>query len=352
MTRRPHRLRGFTLAEMATALAVSLVVVYAAVMSVMAIQRSIATSRHSSSVAADASLIADHIARHIQAAGGSGVPIEAAFVLEEAGCGPRHGLPDCGPNDRLTLVIPLEKCSVPAECAQIPLTNLVGSTLYGPLTCGTSQCCMSTNPDGIGMLNENRKMYIFGADGSRQIAIMGVVNTSVCTAGFTSVGASYPTEFQSGTLTDPGADPRYMVPVRTVTFFVDSSDRLLAYWDHDHNGLRGDQDVEVVAVDVKSLHFAVGYDVNGDGVVDDDGTDADEWLGNAPGEAIGAGGLSTANATMARMVTVGLVTGQSAPHLSTDRSAAVLNGVPVSEPRTVYGVAHATVMFRNLDIFN
>ncbi len=143
-----------------------------------------------------------------------------------------------------------------------------------------------------------------------------------------------------------------MVPVQVITFYVDDTDDTLkAYYDFNNDGVMDESDVEVVAANVKSLQFAIGYDIDGDGEVTDTGNNMDEWLGNHPGEAIGADGLIGADDTMARMITVGVVVADAAPHLSSDRSASVLNGPTVSAPRTVYGVAQGTVTLRNLDVF-
>lgn len=351
--------RAFTLVEMATAIAVSLIVLYASVMSIMALHKSLARSRMTAEVDGDAKVVTEHLVTALQGIGGYGIPIEGALFYEPQGCPARSGLSACGTHDRLTV---LHKD--PAR----PVVKLTGATPGGAIAekaCGagaafpySGQCCLGVPPgSGDSFSLAYRQVYVLGDNGARKLAFvsstsMGVASDPSTPCSVTFASSTVPAPFNVGDIT--AATRWSLVPVRMTTWLVDDNQHLLkAFHDWNLNGMADDDDFDVLSANIHDLHFALGYDVDGDGAALETGTPDDEWLGNALGDALGAGGLASASEDQLRMVGVGVIAGVRSPYMS-DTPAPyprVLDGDPLSGERTTFRKSLGYALFRNLNVF-
>ncbi len=118
--------------------------------------------------------------------------------------------------------------------------------------------------------------------------------------------------------------------------------------EEDRAPLDGRLESRVVLDRVHDLQVALGYDCHPrDGRVTNAGDASDEWLGNAPGDALGHQGLTDARSDDLRMVTLGFVHGS--PTRGPDANAVrLLDGEVLTTPSVLLRAHTTRVAFRHL----
>ena len=142
--RRPRR--GFTLMELAVALAATGVVALAATMLFSLYAQLIKRARIQSQLVSRGRGTLEYVLDESRRAGGDGVDATASVFIEN-GCGARGGFPDCHGTDRLTVVQPLGgygKCTVDAQLGGNRVRVKELRMGWGPLA--TRQCCLREQP--------------------------------------------------------------------------------------------------------------------------------------------------------------------------------------------------------------
>ena len=106
----------------------------------------------------------------------------------------------------------------------------------------------------------------------------------------------------------------------------------------------------VLDAPVYDLQFALGYDADFSGVVQEDGTVADEFFLNNAGDALGSGGLSDAEDEELRLLGIGVTVG-ALTKTNGGNSAQLFNGNSKSFPDVFLRGSTGRAYLRNLDVF-
>jgi hypothetical protein len=332
--------RGFSLLEFAVAMAVSLAVLSMAIVLLVQIGHALNTAETAAKVDANAKVLIDMLVTRTQGIGGYGIRPHAAISVERQGCLARGPLPPCGNADRMTLVV------TSADDPVVNVTRPTATTLSTTATCGAADnvCCFVQDDDGNAVSYVDRTLFLWQADGSSYQPVKSTTLAG-CTLSFTEVADLAPD------LTVAGFTAGTLHAVRVETYYLDEAAGSLVHWvDADLDNAFGADESSVLARGVLDFQLALGFDVDGDGVVADDGTVDDEWLGNAAADTFGSGGLAGADRVDLRLGAFGVVIGQRAPYAET-MTASVLDGLPVSLDRRVIRANLGQALFRNLNIF-
>ncbi len=127
--------------------------------------------------------------------------------------------------------------------------------------------------------------------------------------------------------------------------------QLISWYDTDEDNVVDDNEIAIIADRVFSFQVALGYDVNGDGHVQDNDSASDEWLFNAAGDT-----PSSMPDDALRMVGIAVIVGTpSTAFLRSEQlyDGAAVNGANVSgtgEKRYLVP-AQSKVVLRNRNVF-
>lgn len=284
---------GYSLIETMIALAISLICVAASVSWILFQNMSMSIANARIDADETVSFAAYEVYRIWSQAGGGSVKPWAA-VWEEDNCPARGPLPICDGSDRLTLAeldVDLPECPLiryEGASGDLESTEIEDFSGGGPVP--TRFCCL----DGFA----GRQIYVTDEGNNTTARYVRSVNSAACTAQTDSVQqASYFRFPQSGAFPDMIAG--VISPVTISTYYLDRNSRQLYEWSDANNDNTIDSDErKSIAADIFDLQIALGYDsspATHDGVVTDTRDAADEWLYNAPGDAMGSGMLTSAS---------------------------------------------------------
>jgi hypothetical protein len=240
----------------------------------------------------------------------------------------------------------------------------VTGQLTSPKTCGPSGdlCCMTVvNPtynvqNKSGMVTSLSGMEFFPVFMTGQNPAPGNTNPSApCTIDFTG-GSLQPSSLirLPGTF---GVGAAQSVDVFTY-FHEPSTNTIKRFNDQNLNGAFDDFEIITVASSIYDLQFAIAFDVNSDGVLNDAHSAGDEWLGNHSGDQTQSQAdgnpnqpwLAGAQPSQMRMVEAAVVVGAVAPFKGAG-TAQILNGTAHSMPRKSLRASSGRAMLRNVNIF-
>lgn len=328
---------GFSLLELMVALSISGLVITVATSAVLSIQRSIASTRASAQVDEEAKMLAEHLVSVTRNVGGSLLRPWNAIEVEND-CAAADGFPDCDGSDRLTLIDydpEVGNCALIAKSGSKLLVESVDTD--GDLIADT--CCLDTLDLALW---QDRSAQIIDKTGVWErvkLKKKGAVDGHACAIEFSVKKKKL----------EALVGARLAATTERTYYLRRDMHTLHEYVDTNQNDVLDPEETRVVADQVYDLQVALGYDTDNDGQVrDTNGTD-DEWQFNAPGSDTPAG-WSERNL---RMIAVGVVVGNRVPTSpgTTLPSLRVLDGAPVSAPRTLLRSSLARVYFRNNYIF-
>lgn len=306
--------KGFTLVEIMVSLAVMTIVGTAAMQIVTGVVHSFKKMDKRAQIDVDSKLLGEYIVSEMQGAGGGQArPWEAIRVSTDA-----NG------NDELYIFTTnpdFSGCQI--QPPSPPGNGLTGvNAFFTP----NSPCCLE-DPGNPGTLNPAL------SSGMEALLICGGTNQGFHVQMHNPNLASCNVDFPSGQQ-PTGIDVESAIPC-TVTdmalgstkhYYLNNATRVLTLEeDTDYNGT---YEQYPLADRVFSFQIALGFDVDNNGQVVDDGSSSDEWLfNNASDTTDTSGSLNGANWPDLRMMQIGLVVG--APISNSNNSVQLLDGPAV-----------------------
>ena len=280
---------GYSLIEIMMAVGLSSFLLFIAMSQNVSITQSQFRYIRRSNLAQDALTITNYFGHEIGQIGGASVrPWMSAFL--ENNCNARGPFPACNGSDRLTLTA----SNVPAqECL------ITGLPLPGVLQINSAPtCCLDSS--------YLSKHFMLTSGNSYAQVFSTNVDTASCRLTFVNGQASANNSFPAfinwsgGTLTK--------VTVKTI-YWDSIANQAKQFTDFNNNGVMDTGEMNILADQVLDLQFSLGLDINGDGNLIDNGTNADNYLYNSAGEAYGAGVFLNATPSQLKMIKVAIVTG-------------------------------------------
>jgi prepilin-type N-terminal cleavage/methylation domain-containing protein len=318
--------RGVTLIELLVATTIATIVIASAASSVATMQSYIMEAGRSAELDGETKLLVDYLVANSQGLGGGAFRPWVAVRVED-------NWDAVNSTDRITIVEiddSMGECTIQAH----PGTGAVFSF-------DTSACCVDSSWEGLEVIATSPNGTFF------MNLTVGTVTSSPgnCQANFPPGLAGAGFDRLPGSSTDMVGGA--IVLGKVSRFFLDSTRHVLVLEkDIDDDG---DLDQVDLADSVYDLQAALGYDVNRNGVIADTGGTDDEWLFNATGDALGAGGLAAATDGDLRTILYGIVMGTNAR--TPTGNVQVLNGVSRSVPGMMLRGTLGGAMFRNLALF-
>lgn len=315
--------RGFTLVELMVSLAISGIVFAAASTSVIAVMKTLKRTEKQIQIDIETKILSEYLSSQLRVIGGGALRPWHGIDLEENWNGDG--------SDRLTvleLAPDLEECVIQTRTGG-------GAAIHFD----AADCCINSSWNSRHLLatteggEEWSSLFSTGVNGSSCHLIFppghnGLGKSKVVTASTFSGGA--------------------LIPVRVKRYWLDESTHQLKVdiSEPNTNGF----ETQILADQVYDLQFALGYDVHpADGSVEDLGSDNDEWLGNAAGDAMGVNGLQDAQETDLRMLQVGLIVGGTVGAMS--GRAQILNGPERELENGLLRAVGARVYLRNSNLY-
>lgn len=328
--------RAFTLIELLVAMAIATIIAAVAVGAGMLLNRTMVDTRKRAAVWDEAKRLEEAMLSQLQEAGGDPLRPHQAILVEND-CTARDGMPTCFGADRINITRArpgLPACKVSGNSG----ANLNVDALSGV-------CCLFIDETGATVSTspwERQAALLVKPDGS--VEALHLHTASDC-----KINAPK----GQGNPGVPALGAGTLVAVEVVTIFPmrqPGGDYQLAQWIDASvgaavpNGVVDPDELLLIADRVFDFQVALGFDgAPEDGEVIDLGTNADEWFGNASGDAL----PSSVSPDQLRMVGVGIVVGTRSDRA---RSAQVLDGGPKSIPGMYLATTRGTVMMRNLNI--
>ena len=332
-------LRGFSLLEMMVALGIGAAVIAVGTSGVVAINERARTLARNSALDQDLQMIIEYVIAEAQGAGG-GALRPAGAVKYEPGVHMEAGafVTTAGGPDSVTFYMTddsLPECQI--ESFQgVNTVFKDGTTIYSSGT----KCCADS-------YTANQYVSLVSKDGTLAVGQVFSLNGS-CKENwppgnfpeFSNAG-DFQTKMSGGTA----------VVIRARRFYLDTTNHQLKLDDFD---LSGNSRTRVIAEDVYDFQVALGYDMpdpDRDGIVTDDGSSTDEWLGNNASDSMATGALSAGGKGDLRRIAIGVTVGVPAGQ-QTANSRQLLDGNSVSVAKTYLRSAISRATFRNLFIYN
>lgn len=331
---------GFSLIELMVAMGISFVVVGIAtkITADMMLQISRVDVRNVADE--EVKLLTEYLAAETQVAGGGGLRPWMGLKIYDAGGAD-------GKSDKLLLVTYDYDSNV--SCS-IKSNDGINFKFYADDVLG-SICCLDPDNNGTPNIFDDSQVITVSADQSewKNWTVKSYdISTGPprrCRAKFENVKLlAAPLDNNAGGV---GKFDLGQLMVVRVRMFQLTGDVLEILEDDNYDGVFEKQR----ALDhVYDLQFALGYDVDGDGVVLDDGSTGDEWLFNAVGDAWNANGLTGVLSADLRMFAVGVIIGERIPNV--DSFERVLNNnLGVARTDTLLRRAVTRVALRNMELF-
>ncbi len=318
-----RRARGFTLMELMVAMSIGLVVVAGATTAIVSITRSTVQTRQQSKADIEAKLLVDWIGAQMQQVGGGSVRPQMALEIEDdcatttftlEGSGTMT-LPDCDGSDRLNFLL------IDGDAPQCEITSFAGTTAQMD---AAEACCTGT------AFLQDVSVIIVDSSGNWETRLCTNHNTSSCHCVFPAGQSAYNPPGGAFTATD---EP-YLVQGSSATIYLDPADHILKMMvDTDHDGT---MEVKELAPHVYDFQATLLWDTDNNGTPETESVD------------VPSGG----NASMLRMIRIGLVVGVPVPSRTTPTGGQVLNGPARSASSgLLMRSVVATTGLRNLYVF-
>jgi prepilin-type N-terminal cleavage/methylation domain-containing protein len=320
--------RGVTLIELMVATTIAGIVIAGAVSSVATIQRFVVEAGRSAELDGEAKLLVDYLVASSQGLGGGAIRPWVVVNVDD-------NWDAANMTDRVTIV------EIDDSLGECTIESHPG---HGAVfTFDASDCCIDSTWDG-------REVIATSPNGNFFMTL--TVGTATSTPG--NCQGNFPPGLTNLTGFDrlPGTDTDMVggaiVLGKVSRFFLDSTRHVLVMEkDTDGDGVMEQIDL---ADSVYDFQAALGYDPDRNGIIVEDGTTADEWLFNAPADALGSGGLVTATGADLRMINYGVAMGVKTT--LTANTVQILNGSPKTAPGIFLRGTHGAAMFRNLALFD
>ncbi len=326
--------RGFTLVELLVTLAISSVIISAAVSGIVALNKQVISLERRAALHTEAKLLTEYFVSDLQAAGGGSFRPWSMIHVD-------NDFNDSG-SDRIVLAEVDEDLG---ECA------IVGRSGSG------ANFTMSHPADGVCCLSvpsttawSNRTVMAVNKNGSIvKIMKSNNANASSCKINFPpGHGGSVADELAKL----PGDDTDFVdgaiAVVRIKKVYVDhTTHQLILEEDADSDGTL---ETHVIADGVYDLQAALGYDEDSDRTIRDTNDTADEFLFNHPSDEMGTGGLTEAKVTDLRMIQIGLIVGVRMQ--GSNGSAQTFDGPVRTATDTLLSATQGRAFLRNLSLYD
>lgn len=333
-TARRRLARGFTLVELLVTLVISSVVVSAAVTGIVALNDHAILTKRRAELESEAKILTERFVSELQAVGGGSFrPWSVLTVVNN------H---DGTGSDELIIADIDDSLG---ECAIVDRPGSGAVFVLGNDDEGN--CCL----DQVGEAAwEGRVLMAVNGNGAMvKVMRSNNANSSNCHINFPSGFGGGPTDELDKLAGDPtdfvgGA----IAAVRLRKYRVDhTKNELILEVDSDGDGTL---EQHVVADRVYDLQVALGYDTDQDRDVEFNGTTADEFLFNAPGDEMGEGGLSGARESQLRLAQIGLIVGVPAGRHTL--AAKALDGPTRTANGVLLRATHGRAFLRNLSLYD
>jgi hypothetical protein len=320
------------------ALAINSIVILSVVTIVSSSMLAGKSAENRQELATDFGLLQNYFAREIPNAGGMSLPADSAFWIEN-NCGPRGSYLGCAGSDRLSVAT----SDIGPVCT-IQAWDPIGLMASFPFD-KLNPCCLTATD-----ILHKQVMFASGYD-FRQLWVTDV-DPVTCVAKFIkgpmathdNTGAAY--VWKSG----------LVIPISIDTFYLDTTNNYLKRFVYSTQGATPDEGTSLILADrVLDFQVMLGYDLNSDGTITDDGTATDEWLynfGGSPIESPTTGVFFNMPKNILRMVGVGWVIGAPGAGKSGLTKASILDGPIRQKAGYVLQSGAAKFGVRSVYLFN
>ncbi len=337
---RPRSVRGFTLIEMMIALAISALTIAVASSVAVSIGKTVSKTTKGVEADSEAKMLTEYLGAQMHGVGGATLrPWGSVRVINGPGGAP----------DELIITELDDDLNLDCGIAEHPGTSIAGNV---KMTTTLDEDDSGSNPDEIccfeGLSLAGREVVITDEDGVHwEQARIASASESNCRINFSNSVAN-PTNRSFGAGNTIDFDNGSVLLVNTRRFWLDGNEQLKV-----DETLSDGVTTEVLLADrVRDFQASLGYDVNPrDGRVVSSNSTADEWLFNAPGDALNTGGLTGALIQDLRRVAVGVVVYVPVQEGGVTSDAQILDGLSHSSTTEFYRGAVAYLTFRNSFIF-
>lgn len=328
------RNKGLTLVEMMLSMAISLIVLGAAVAANTHFMATMKKIEVDGELKQEADLLNEFITNAIRSYGGGSIQPWSALWVEDS-CGPRDALPNCDGSDRITIATSDDNFP---ECG---IETVVTATSYKIKEPG-GVCCIP--PEIL-----NRQVILTQDEYYRHIYITSVnITPGVCKFDFEDTEGVGPLSNLPPMISDWENGTATVVDVKT--YYLDRlTFKLLEFQDSNNNKIIDPNEVKEIVDQIIDIQVAFGVDFNPkDGRLQNDQDQNDEWVHNAPGftESLGTGGLTAAKLEDLAMISIGIIVGVPSSS-ETLEAVTILNGPGRTAPGMQLARTQKTVMIRN-----
>ncbi len=339
-TRKRMVVRGFTLIEMMIALAISAVTIAVASSVAVSIGRTVAKTTKGVEADSEAKMLTEYLGSQMHGVGGATLrPWGSVRVIN----GP------AGTPDELIITELDDDINLDCGIAEHPGTSIAGNV---KMTTTIDEDDSSSSPAETccfeGLALTGREVVITDEDGVNweQATIAGATEGN-CRINF-SASTANPTNRSFGAASTIDFDNGSILLVNTRRFWLDGNEELKV----DETLSDGVTTEVLLSNRVRDFQASLGYDVNPrDGRVGSSNDTNDEWLFNAPGDAMGSGGLAGALTQDLRRVAVGVVVYVPVQEGGVTSDAQILDGQTHSSTTEFFRGAVSYLTFRNSFIF-
>ncbi len=328
--------RAFSLVELMVAVAIAGAVSAAAIMSVVAVSSVLGRTRDVAVIDDNAKQLTEFFVASVQGAGGKGIRPWAGLQVVD------RNNPTTGSD---TLIIVRADPVVP-ECAIVGRPGAGAVMELAKDETGTI-CCNTA-------AHANRKLMIVTPDGNEWgVAVSNNSNTSSCHVNFPPGGGGVDVDATMSKL--PSNQDNFvgglLVVATSERWFRTTANELIRERDDNDDGVISADERIVAAEDVFDFQVAEGYDVDGDGIIFDDGGPDDEWFGNNAGDTKASGVLQDVPVDRLRMLQIGVIVGVPDGSSVAAPAVSLLDGPARSAPGTLLRAANGRAYLRNLLTF-
>lgn len=360
------RRRGFTLVEVAVAIALVGVIAAAGTTIVMQLNRSLRLKAARMRADEEAKQLAEWMVFELRGLGGDALrPWEAIRIdsgTDTTACAAVGDLPACDGSDRLVIAF-VDNTLAPCRMTGNNGANLLVELVPPPDGAGSGSgeggtppdvCCLDVSGDEVVTNSpwENRTALIVDSDG----ALHPVRLNTRTNSGGDNCAVNVPGNLPDSLDTSKVPDGTLLAGSQRVYFRAPADDAtrglqknaLYEFTDRDLDGTFDADELVLIADNVLDLQVALGHDRDSNGQLLDRTSTSDEWHGNAVGDELPAG-LDTSSL---RMLAVGIVVSSPLPPDEGDTTAQIFDG-PVRT--AVQAQARATITrayLRNVFVFD